>query len=279
MKMKRNEFFKHISGDKMPDLKQVRLNCINQTAAKQKKPRLKTALIIATALTAVFTLSAFAGIIPSPLYLGEILENLSFKGFNANKIEEFDPSRFTFTDDTSVSDMFSIWNYEITDPKAKAAQNFIWADRETPPLKVYFKTLEEAGETLAFTPKGLSYIPDGYLFYNVSTFKDEMDNYDNNCYINYISNERVEEYVMNEAAGADIMLSATYVGENATIQIDTKMDIEKIILNGGIESLLMVREDLEYLSIHWIKDGVGYLLSGSPHLGREELIKMAESVD
>ena len=34
MKMKRNEFFKHISSDKMPDIEQVRENCINQTANK-----------------------------------------------------------------------------------------------------------------------------------------------------------------------------------------------------------------------------------------------------
>jgi hypothetical protein len=65
--------------------------------------------------------------------------------------------------------------------------------------------------------------------------------------------------------------------------MDTTNDIEKVTLNNGIEALLMTDIYMPFNipmithTIMWIKDGIGYRVCGS--FGRDEIIKMAESVE
>lgn len=285
--MKGNEFFKHISDDRMPDIEQVRLNCINQKAEERKKRtrlKFKPAIIIAAMFTAIFMLSAFDKIIefPSSWQIGTILESLTFGNFEVNKVDEI-----TFTDDVSISsNVGAVKSYRITDPKAYARTQLLGDSLE----HVSFGSVEEAIETggnyLAFTPKGLNYIAENYVFDHLSTVKDAKGNYATHYSIRY---KKIEGSERNDGIKSDetnayyLFLTETYVGEPFKLKVETKNDVEKIILNNGIEALLekndaglIADNECDYM-LDWVEDGILYSLWGT--FDREEMIKMAESIE
>jgi len=205
-------------------------------------------LVAICAVTLVFMLSAFAP------YMGKIIENLKSANFNANKFDKLISSYDGANINTSVM-------FEITDPNIKKQQvsgslNLVNGG-----------TIDEAKQNLAFTPKELKYLPEGFYFQNTMIFKDSGNNeyYQNECNLRY---------------GNDVLfftLSEQYVGENAQIQIDTTSDIEKITLHDETEALLTIGKCNNDYEIYWIKDGIGYSLWG--FFERDDIIKMAESVE
>jgi hypothetical protein len=210
-------------------------------------------------------LSAFVEI-PLISQVGEVIESLIFNGFEVNKVERI------ITPDGNYAQ--SAWGFNVTDSKVK--NQVIWGYLDS----VYFETLEKAEKHLAFSPMGLNYIPDGYSFEGVRIGKDNLNKYyKNSCTMRYISNGN------DEGLNSFFSMSATYVGKNATMHIDTVGDIEKITLSSDNEALLIA--DFEvfltktnskayHYTIAWIKDGVGYSLSGI--FDKEEMIRMAESI-
>lgn len=274
-----SEIVKYITGGRMPDIEQVRANCLNQTAVERKKQtkRLKPILIIATMFTLVFMLSAFIYKVVEREHswqVGTVLETLTFGNFEINKVDEIKfREDFEYLD--SSTNVGTIRHYKIEDREVYERTQLSGDYRE----KVSFESIEEAvetgGEHLAFTPKGLNYIPQGYVFDFLSTIKDEKGDYSTYYFIRYKGDDTGDKW---------ITLSETYVGEPFTLHVDTKCDIEKVTFNNGIEALLEINDaefaiynEYQY-TLTWIKNGVMYSLDGLD-LPKDEIIKIAESVE
>ena len=256
--MKRNEFFKQISKYKMPDIEQVRENCINQNIAgisagnanniksKKRQSWRKASIIVAATSLLIFSVSAMDGI-----------RNLIFPGFNVTQVEWLSspPPESERREGGGVT--VSQWSFDIKDPEVE--QNLDWYN---PALEI--DTIEEAMQYLAFNPSEFDYLPEDYVFDNIKIYNK------NRCNIWY------KKYMGYDGFYRDLALTAEYVGENATMEVKTIYDIEKIMLNSGIEALLMTPEHSEYYEIAWIKNGIGYKFLVVAD--RDEAIKMAESV-
>ncbi|MCL1794439.1 MAG: DUF4367 domain-containing protein [Oscillospiraceae bacterium] len=272
--MKRNEFFKQISGGRMPDIEQVRANCLNQETSgisagnaintRIKRQSWKKAIIIiaATGLL-IFTVSAMEGII----------NNLTFKGFDANQVYTLSPPHLEGRELTAV------WSFEIKDRAVSKYQQEVGAYYGSGKMEwVNFRTLGEAEQYLGFTPSELNYLPENGVFDKVVLNGAASDYYDKyTCHIYY------KTYQDNGSPAETFALTAQYVGKNATIKVDTTNGIEKITLNNGIEALLLTEIYMPYdipMALHrimWIKDDIAYEVGGS--FERDEMIKMAESVE
>jgi len=231
-----------------------------KSKTRTRTHRLRYVLVTILIITAVFMMSSVAYHLPYAAKFGEILESLVFNGFNVNKVSEI-----IYPDnDYNIFGTTATWSYVITDPKVKKD---LWFGGEG--TRGYFETFEEAEKYLAFTPKGLNYIPEGYSFEHISLSIDGWGRYmKNQCVIRYTS-DRSDEFF---SIGQD------YVGKDAKILLNTVLDIEKVMLNGDIKALLMSDDRIPtHYNLRWIKDGIGYLIMGTWEI--EELIKMAESIE
>ena len=281
--MKIHEAIKCIADTQMPDIEQVRANCLNQASEKtsaastntvktNKKQSHKKAIMIIAVTALLFTLSGLAIIErliePYVQPYGAVIENLTFKGFNVNKVDEITlPS-------IGSHDGYSATHWWV-DNESREILNYArtWWQHGSSAEWVNVKTLEEAGRHLVFTPAELNYFPEGCVRDEVLLRQYPQGNYDiHNFLIPYTI------YGDNGNPDSTFNLFARYISTNATVKMNTIHDIEKIILNNGIEALLLTEDVL--MSSHqimWIKDGVLYHLTGS--FERDVIIKMAESVE
>jgi len=271
--MKGNEIIKDIIREEMPDIEKVRQICLSQKN-NIKRPHKKAIIIIAvTALLFALSANIFLERIIEPYVqpYGEIIENLKFKGFDVNKVNEIILSQAGSGDGyTSVfwwvdNKSGEVINYGKTWWQYGSIAE--WAD---------VKTLGEAEKHLVFTPAELNYLPEGCIREKILLRQYPQGNYDiHNLLINYT--------IYRDDGNPDrtFNLFAQYVGEKATVKMNTTNDIEKVILNNNIEALLLTEIAMPYdvvMTYHrimWIKDGVLYETSGDE---RDEIIKMAESV-
>ena len=237
---------------------------MGEIAAQNKKARkivLKPILAVTMFVISLFLVSAVV-YIPG---ISDIMQSLIFKGFEVNKFDSIGSPDYEIEREEGV--LTSSWTFDITDSKVDQNQ-----DLQFPLEGLYFDTIEEAGQYLVFVPTGLNYLPENTVFKDILLYKDGQNNYDKNrCSISYTKfkpDGAIEQY---------LYLDKQYVGENATMKINTILDIEKITLSNGIEALLMKEAKHELYNIVWIKNGIGYNLSG--YFDRNEMIKMAESVD
>ena len=226
----------------------------NLFSKKPKFARTKRIAIIAAVSIMMLMLMSATGYI--------ILKSIIFDGFEANKVDA------VIYNGKNVG---AIWEYEITDPKVKIEPKIGNV------TDIYFETIEKAAEHLDFTPKTPGYFPEGYSFEYVKLSKYNDKYNQNSCEIWYRHRNSGGLYNVD---GFDVLV-ANYVGENATIKITTtSADIEKITLNDGTEALLEAIVNFSngnsLYQLHWIKDGVGYILGNS--FAKDELIKMAESI-
>jgi len=274
--MKRNEFFKNISGDRMPDIEQVRANCLNQAADKiltenanfiktnqrYSRSRKKAVLIIAAIALLIISVSAIEGVI----------KNLTFSGFEANQVYTLGLPHF------QDSEITAAYSCEIKDRQVLKYRQEVGPYYASGQMEwVYFDSLEEAEQYLGFTPSELNYIPENGVLDKVVLHGNPQSNYYDiyNCIIYY------KTYQADGSPDAKFSLSAAYVGKNATIKVNTTNDIEKIILSDGTEALLISHEITELLTVYWIswiKDGIAYETGGGG-FDRNDVIKMAESVE
>jgi len=272
--MKRNEFFKNISSDRMPDIEQVRANCLNQATIsmsaenagniKIKRQSWKKAIIIIAA-TVLFIISVSA--------IEGIIKNLTFNGFEANQVYTLG------TPHLADRELIAVWSFEIKDRNIRKYQQEVGPYYSSGKMEwVNFKTLYEALQHLDFTPSELNYLPEGGVFDKVVLNGAANDYYDKyTCHIYY------KTYLDDGSPVITFALTAQYVGKNATIKVNTTNNIEKITLNNGIEALLLTEIYMPYdipMVLHrimWIKDDIAYEVGGG--FERAEMIKMAESVE
>ena len=270
--MKVDEAIKYIANTKMPDIEQIRANCINQSTSvlsaensdyiktKNKHLRKKAVIIIAVLALFICSVSAIEGII----------EKLTFKGFEVSQVNTLGPSQIengelTATFSCDIKDR-QVQKYRQEVGKYYASGQMEW---------VYFNTLEEAVQHLDFNPSGLNYIPEnGVIDKVVLNGNPQNDYYDKySCIIYYKS------YQADGSPLSKIALSAVYVGKNATIKVNTTYNIEEITLSDGTKALLMSDKKTELLTVYWIdwiKDDIAYETGGG--FSRDDVIKMAESV-
>jgi len=272
--MKVNEAIKYIADTAMPDIEKIREKCLNQAAAvsakketnikiNQRQSRKKAVILIAVIALLICSVSAMEAII----------ESLKFKGFEVNKYETLSPSDF----ENKIP--VNAYSFDIKDREVKKYQQEVGAYYGSGKMEwVTFNTLGEAVKHLGFTPSELNYLPENCVFDKVVLHGAAHDYYDKyTCHIYYKTYQNDGSPLMN------FSLTAQYIGENATIKMNTTEDIEKVILNNGIEALLMTKIYMPYnkpFVIHgimWIKDGIVYDIGGS--FERDEIIKMAESIE
>jgi len=295
--MKGNEIIKDIIREEMPDREQVRINCINQindkipagkNNANRKILKFKNLIAVMATITMLIMLSAFVEIPFLSRFwdFGKVSESFAINGFVVNKVDGIEPKdgvdiNIYLPYELTNPKIGTIWSYDITDPKVNASMKGQKLMGEYLPWDI--ATFEEAEKILAYPLKGLNYIPDGYSFELVSIGKDSMgDSYYRNSSTIYYRKDGEQDLYF-----ARFWLSATYIGDNATVYINTTEDIEKIMLNGDTDAVFMVSEHshseteqdiIKNYTISWIKDGVLYQLS-SRFFDIEEMIKMAESIE
>jgi len=215
-----------------------------------KKPHKLRNILIAACIVVCIAAVIFMIFVGNKPSRTVILDSITLYGNQINKVDRIGENA-----NTNMS-----WKFIVTDP---AVQKPILEGKWE---RVVFANLEEAGEYLAFTPGELRYLPQDCFLHEVSMMKDEHNNYEKNDYRIHYKRET------NSGKGRNVYLWAQYVGEDASFQMETTFDIEKIIIQKNIEALLIP----EYNGLWWIQDGVGYHLMGDFAL--DELIKMAESV-
>jgi hypothetical protein len=274
--MKVNEAMKYIADTAMPDIEQVRAKCLNQTASvsakketniktNQRQSQKKVVILIAVIALLICSVTVIA--------MEGIIESLKFKGFEVNKYETLSPSDF----ENKIP--VNAYSLEIKDREVKKYQQEVGAYYGSGKMEwVNFKTLGEAAKHLGFTPSELNYLPENCVLDKVVLHGAANDYYDKNtCHIYY------KTYQDDGSPDMNFSLTAQYVGKNATIKMNTTEDIEKVILNNGIEALLMSKTYMPYdrhfviYAIMWIKDDIVYDIGGG--FERDEIIKMAESVE
>ncbi|NMM64517.1 DUF4367 domain-containing protein [Clostridium sp. P21] len=114
-----------------------------------------------------------------------------------------------------------------------------------------------------FNVKLPSYLPKGYKFDRAEFFKDE-DGIINKKYINL--------YFTNEKTGKCISMQQRFADQETKYASGTDGKIEKVKVNGKDAVLSDNR------SMDWENNGVLYGLSGRGAFGKDELIKIADSI-
>jgi hypothetical protein len=287
--MKEREIIKYMTSDiqaKMPDIEQVRANCLNQianTAKKRPAYNPKRRIIITATIMILFVISfsvysVYMGPADSRFTkFGNVADSLIFEGFEVYQTDSITPLEGPFVNDNTRSATMEC-SYDIKDREVRKYLQEVGAYYQSGKMEwVTFKTFGEALQHLDFIPSELNYLPENAVLEKVVLHGAAQDYYDKyNCHIYYMT------YLDGKPA-MNFNLSASYVGKNATIKVATTDDIEKVILNGGIEALLMTETRYNYTDIPmilhrimWIKDNILYEVGGT--FERDEIIKMAESV-
>lgn len=116
----------------------------------------------------------------------------------------------------------------------------------------------------AFDVKLPEYLPDGYKFDRIELYKDENGKVENSKYIDI--------FYTNESTGNFIFMQQRLSDEETGFTTGTDGTVEKVKVNGA-EALIM-----DDSSIDWEADGVLYHMTSRGAVGKDDLLKMAESI-
>ncbi len=131
--------------------------------------------------------------------------------------------------------------------------------------KLVVKDCEKLNEYTCFKVILPGYLPDGYKFDRAEFYKDNEGNVSRTKYINL--------YFTNAANGNYIFMQQRASDEESAYEISTDGEIEKAKIN-GVDAVLIDGRTLD-----WGYNDILYGLAGKEgHLGKSELIKIAESV-
>lgn len=115
-----------------------------------------------------------------------------------------------------------------------------------------------------FDVKLPEYLPDGYKFDRIELYKDENGKVENSKYIDiFYTNESNSEYIFMQQRLSD---------EETGFTTGTDGTVERVKVNGA-EALIMNDS-----SIDWEADGVLYHMTSRGAFGKDDLLKMAESI-
>lgn len=114
-----------------------------------------------------------------------------------------------------------------------------------------------------FDVKLPSYLPQGYKFDRAEFFKGEDGSVSKKYVSLYFTNEKTEKYIYMQQRFAD---------EETKYEAGTDGKIEKVKVNGKDAVVSDNR------SMDWENNGVLYILSGRGEFGKNELIKIADSI-
>lgn len=115
-----------------------------------------------------------------------------------------------------------------------------------------------------FDVKLPEYLPDGYKFDRIELYKDENGKVENSKYITI--------FYTNESTGEYIFMQQRLSDEETGFTTGTDGTVEKVKVNGA-EALIM-----DDSSIDWEADGVLYHMTSRGAFGKDDLLKMAESI-
>ena len=116
----------------------------------------------------------------------------------------------------------------------------------------------------AFDVKLPEYLPDGYKFDRIELYKDENGKVENSKYI--------DVFYTNESTGEYIFMQQRLSDEETGFTTGTDGTVERVKVNGA-EALIM-----DNSSIDWEADGVLYHMTSRGAFGKDELLKVAESI-
>lgn len=119
-------------------------------------------------------------------------------------------------------------------------------------------------EYTCFDVKLPEYLPDGYKFDRIELYKDENGKVENSKYISI--------YYTNESTGEYMPMQQRFSDEETGYTTGTDGTVEQVQVN-GVEALIM-----DDRSIDWEANGVLYSISGRGAFGKDELLKIAESI-
>lgn len=126
------------------------------------------------------------------------------------------------------------------------------------------KEINERNKYTCFDVKVPKYLPEGYTFERIELYKDEEGKVEQSKYIDI--------YYTNETTGEFIFMQQRFADEETGYATGTDGTVEKVKVN-GVEALIM-----DDRSIDWEANGVLYHLSSRGAFGKEELMKIAESI-
>jgi hypothetical protein len=126
------------------------------------------------------------------------------------------------------------------------------------------KDTDELNDYTCFDVILPSYLPDGYEFDRAEFYKDEDGIVENSKYIDL--------YFVNQDTGKYICMQQRLSDEETAFGIATDGKIEEVKVNNERAILMGER------SIYWEYNDVLYSLTGRGEIGREELIKIADSI-
>ncbi|MCT4592831.1 MAG: DUF4367 domain-containing protein [Anaeromicrobium sp.] len=109
-----------------------------------------------------------------------------------------------------------------------------------------------------------SYLPEGYKFNRAEFYKDEKGVVSNTKYINL--------YFIHEKTGKEIFMQQRSADEETAYGMSVDGEIEKVKIN-DVEAIL-----INDRSIDWEANNVIYGISGGGEITKDELIKIAESI-
>lgn len=116
----------------------------------------------------------------------------------------------------------------------------------------------------AFDVKLPEYLPDGYKFDRIELYKDENGKVENSKYISI--------FYTNESNGEYIFMQQRLSDEETGFTTGTDGTVERARVNGA-EALIMDDQ-----SIDWEANGVLYHITSRGAFGKDDLLKMAESI-
>ena len=129
---------------------------------------------------------------------------------------------------------------------------------------VRFASIEEAEAETSFDLKTPGYIPAGYSFARVEAFKDDNG---------VVSGDYRNILYTNEETGREIWFMERRIDENTAFTTGTDGSMEELDINGR-KAVIMDDEDIDWET----EDGVSISLMTDGDIARDEIIKMAESV-
>lgn len=114
-----------------------------------------------------------------------------------------------------------------------------------------------------FNVKLPSYLPKDYKFHRAEFYKDEKGS---------VSKKYIDLFFTNEKTGKYIFMQQRFADEETKYATGTDGKMEKVKINGVDAAIIDDR------SIDWEANGVLYGVSGRGEFGKDELVKIAESI-
>lgn len=144
----------------------------------------------------------------------------------------------------------------VTVSEAKAEDE---KDKEN---KLVVKDAGNLNKYTCFNVKLPSYLPKGYKFDRAEFYKDEGS----------VNKKYIDLFFTNEKTGKYIYMQQRFADEETKYATGTDGKVEKVKIN-GVDAVIS-----DNRSIDWEANGVLYGLSGRGEFGKDELMKIAESI-